>query len=706
MVLKNSLHTFLSKKLFPKKVFFSCWLLLCTFFNLNAQVLSPEITCLSVANNGNVTINWNPSTNVGGSFVQYNIYSNASGAFNLINTIPTIGSSLFIHGGAGAQLSSVSYFIRAVYFNGTTNIESPALDTLHTIYLNLNNPNDGTAILQWNDPFTPLISGGTYGDYYYIHQEYPSGTWNLIDSVLISGPNYKRDTISICQATINYRIELRTNSGCSHFSNMPGDEFRDLIAPLPPIIQHVTVDSLTGNTVVSWNPSTSEDAVAYIILVNISGAWVILDTLYGYNNTSFTYSNSNADLISEPFGIAAFDSCLNGNPPGPNTSPMGTFQRTIFVKNNYQVCAKKTTLRWNKYINWASGVAKYEVFRKSGNGSFNLIGSTVPGDTVFIDDDQSYNVNYCYVIRAISGNDQDSSLSNISCRYSNQPPIPNYSYLSNVSVVGNTIDISLFSHTGGITKQVILERSTDNGITFSTIESRNALQSTMVFSDVDVEVNNQQYVYRVSLKDSCDNISRISNTGKNILLTVQVDDVNLKNQLNWTPYENWQVGISAYSIYRSINGVFDPTPIATVPSSQLYFEDDVSGFIGTLSNGSFCYKIEAIETTNSFGNSSSSFSNEFCATMNPLVFIPNALYIDGINNQWKPVANLLDFTSYSVRVYTRFGEVIFETSDPNISWDGTYKGQMVQLGVYIYQVTFDAGNGKFEDIRGSLTVIR
>jgi gliding motility-associated-like protein len=705
MIQIKSLYKIFISNLLRLKILLVFYCLFFTQFISFAQVASPEITCLSVANNGNVNINWIPSTNVGGSFVQYNLYSNSSGSFALVNSFPLIGTSLHIHGGAGAHLTSVSYFITAVYFNGTTNIESPALDTLSTIYLNLNNPNDGTAILQWNDPLSPLQAGGDFGDYFYIHQEYPMGTWTLVDSVHINNPNYKRDTISICQAIINYRIELKTNNGCSHFSNIPGDEFRDLIAPLPPIIQNVTVDSLTGNAIITWNPSVSEDAIAYIVLVNISGGWVILDTLYGYNNTQYFYTNSNADLISEPFGIAAIDSCISGNPPGPNTSPMGVFQRTMYARNTYQVCAKTTTLRWNKYINWQSGVDKYEILRKTGTGAYNIIGTTT-NDTTFIDDDLVYNQNYCYIIRAISGNLQDSSISNITCRFSNQPPVPNYTYLSNVSVVGNTLDISLFSHTGGITKQVILERSTDDGITFSTIETRNTLQSSMVFSDVDVEVNSNQYTYRIVLKDSCNNISRITNTGRNILLNVEVDNANLKNLLQWSPYQNWQLGVAYYNVYRSVNGIFDPSPIATLPSSQLYYEDDVSIFIGTTTSGKFCYKIEAVETTNTFGNSSASFSNEYCETVEPLVFIPNALYFGGINNQWKPVINLIDFSTYNLRVYTRFGEVIFETTDPTVYWDGFHKGKEVPIGVYIYQVTFNAGNGKYEDFRGPITVIR
>jgi gliding motility-associated-like protein len=675
--------------------------------NAYAQVVSPQIQCLQVNLDGSVTLQWTPSSSPTGTFQHYTLYCNTGGDFTIITTINTVGITSYTDAVANGNGASVAYYLLATYDNSGTPLISNPSDTVSTIFLNLNNPTNGTAILQWNDPFIDQTATVSYGDYYYVWREYPTSNWELIDSVAISAVNYYRDTIAICSAFLNYRIALKHTSGCDFLSNVDGDQFSDMIAPYAPVIQNVSVDSLTGNAVINWYPSQSEDAVAYIVLTNISGGWVILDTVYGYNNTSYSYTNSNADLLSEQFGISAFDSCWRGNPLAPNTSPMGTSHRSIFLRTTYKVCEPTLSITWNRYINWSSGVHHYEVFRKSGNNGYQLVANHNDPDTNYLDLDIVYNTQYCYLVRAISGDLRDTALSMIACRYSARPTIPNYSYLSYASVVDDqTIEIGLHTHMGGITTEIILERSRNEGESFQPIEKRSVLQENMVFTDVAVFPQENIYRYRILLKDSCENISRVTNIGENILLNIQSDNANLRTQLTWSAYREWQQGVLKYEIYRSVGGMNGFELIATTNSAQLYYEDDVSGFIGTSANGLFCYYIKAIENENSFGMSSESYSNSVCATMQPLVFVPNAIMIGGINDTWLPIVNLLNFDSYHARIYTRFGEVIFDTTDPYEAWDGRHKGQFVQLGVYIYQITFDAGNGKFEDVRGAVTVIR
>ena len=156
--------------------------------------------------------------------------------------------------------AAVKYLVKSVY--GCNSSESIVLDTISTIFLTVNNPSDGTAVLQWNPMSTPPISSAH--DWYYIYQEYPLGTWSLIDSTQY-GNEYYRDTISICDAYLNYKIEVKDQSGCSSFSNIDGDQFQDMLPPNLPILNWVTVDTATGNAALNWNPSTSGDASAYII---------------------------------------------------------------------------------------------------------------------------------------------------------------------------------------------------------------------------------------------------------------------------------------------------------------------------------------------------------------------------------------------------------------------------------------------------------
>lgn len=51
------------------------------------------------------------------------------------------------------------------------------------------------------------------------------------------------------------------------------------------------------------------------------------------------------------------------------------------------------------------------------------------------------------------------------------------------------------------------------------------------------------------------------------------------------------------------------------------------------------------------------------------------LYIDNI-------------TEYSLKIFNRWGTLVFETDDINQAWDGTYKGKTVEQGVYVWKATF------------------
>ena len=58
-------------------------------------------------------------------------------------------------------------------------------------------------------------------------------------------------------------------------------------------------------------------------------------------------------------------------------------------------------------------------------------------------------------------------------------------------------------------------------------------------------------------------------------------------------------------------------------------------------------------------------------------------------------------------IYNRYGEVLWESYDPNAGWDGTYAGTLVQDGVYIWNLTFKENqtDKKREDF-GHITVLK
>jgi gliding motility-associated-like protein len=74
------------------------------------------------------------------------------------------------------------------------------------------------------------------------------------------------------------------------------------------------------------------------------------------------------------------------------------------------------------------------------------------------------------------------------------------------------------------------------------------------------------------------------------------------------------------------------------------------------------------------------------------VYIPNAFTPDG--NELNPVFEVVfgDYThvlNYQMVIYNRWGEVVFSTTDPYTSWNGTGTNGLVQDGIYAYVVKIE-----------------
>jgi gliding motility-associated-like protein len=86
-----------------------------------------------------------------------------------------------------------------------------------------------------------------------------------------------------------------------------------------------------------------------------------------------------------------------------------------------------------------------------------------------------------------------------------------------------------------------------------------------------------------------------------------------------------------------------------------------------------------------------SISIEIPANLGEIYYIPNTFTPDGdkYNQTFKPVfTSGIDYQNYSMLIYNRWGEVIFETHNLDIGWDGSYgtKGLDVPIGVYTYYI--------------------
>jgi gliding motility-associated-like protein len=174
---------------------------------------------------------------------------------------------------------------------------------------------------------------------------------------------------------------------------------------------------------------------------------------------------------------------------------------------------------------------------------------------------------------------------------------------------------------------------------------------------------------KISVENVCDRLQS------------EISSDKLYNTIKWTnPFlscPDIADDIAAYRIYYAEN-----------VSSDLVFLDEIDAkgelsYIHYPDNGLLgCYTVTSVDK---LGNESLP-SNKFCVDNCPLYVLPNTFTPngDGSNDFFKPRVNLF-IEKIQFQVYNQWGNLVFETSDPVINWDGTTKaGQPLADGTYHY----------------------
>ncbi len=86
----------------------------------------------------------------------------------------------------------------------------------------------------------------------------------------------------------------------------------------------------------------------------------------------------------------------------------------------------------------------------------------------------------------------------------------------------------------------------------------------------------------------------------------------------------------------------------------------------------------------------------------PTAFSPNA---SGKNDQ-QCVFGTECIASMTFRIYDRWGNKVFESTDPKACWDGTYNGQALDPAVFVYHLSATLLNGETVERQGNITLVR
>ncbi len=77
---------------------------------------------------------------------------------------------------------------------------------------------------------------------------------------------------------------------------------------------------------------------------------------------------------------------------------------------------------------------------------------------------------------------------------------------------------------------------------------------------------------------------------------------------------------------------------------------------------------------------------------------------DGKNDIFLPITR--GVVEFELLIFNRWGELLFESRDPDLGWDGTYKGKLCQQDVYIYKLAASYEDGERVVRVGDVNLIR
>ena len=121
-------------------------------------------------------------------------------------------------------------------------------------------------------------------------------------------------------------------------------------------------------------------------------------------------------------------------------------------------------------------------------------------------------------------------------------------------------------------------------------------------------------------------------------------------------------------------------------------------------NGTVTYRIVAHKANESTIVSTSNTANlkKSTSLVMPTAFTPDS---DGINDQFG--AKGINVRDFHLEVFNRWGEKIFESTDINTHWDGTYQGSAAQQGSYVYNMTaYDMETNENISSAGTVALLR
>lgn len=374
-------------------------------------------------------------------------------------------------------------------------------------------------------------------------------------------------TTFINPGTYSVSLFITNNNGCSDtLIKTAYIEVGDINPPAKSIIQAVTVISNTS-TQMKWNQCTANDFSHYeIYRKDIStGNYFSIATINNSSVVTFLdVTDLNTLANSYCYKVQTIDNC-------GNTLPLDSLQEHCTINVTAKGYNEDIQVNWTPYI--GAGIGTYSVYRMETVSDIPVLVATVPSNILsVIDTTLACPFYFSYRIKA---NNLNGS-SNFSYSDTSMAK-PSFNLLAQqkVDVVRSTVfnnhEVLTEWKAPAIAPEKVtgykIYKSTDN-VNFSLLT--NVPSAIHEYIDNEVDVNTQNYFYKITIANSCDIVAVESNKSSSILLKAEL--VNGATRLIWTGYQGWDNGVGYY-IIEKMNEQGKWEIIKTVEGNILESED-------------------------------------------------------------------------------------------------------------------------------------
>ncbi|CAA9211081.1 MAG: hypothetical protein AVDCRST_MAG95-117 [uncultured Adhaeribacter sp.] len=342
---------------------------------------------------------------------------------------------------------------------------------------------------------------------------------------------------------------------------------------------------------------------------------------------------------------------------------------------------KTIRLTWQSYPT-AAEVSNYQVYRD------NQLLQTLPASATSLTDAAlACGKQYCYRLVVVLKNNS-SSFSNDTCQQVNATVLPQPGFLLASYNAQNQVELRLQPGANETLEEASWQKTVNNG---AVIDLGSAKSAT--FLDAATFNETEAPCYRATYTDSCGLTSAVSLAACPVILKGNLLEKEGVVALNWSEYIGF-AGTPQYTLE-----VLDATTQQLLNSYSL---NNRSYRDGQLSNTSqiLAYRIKVSSPAGVSYSNQVRIAQAFSAAI-PSAFSPNN---DGLNDIFAVQGRFIN--AVLIKIYTRSGQIIFESKQPNQGWDGRVNGRPAPVGTYIYSLTAQDLNGQTISRTGSVTLVK